>query len=121
VDEGTLRHDNELGLSERVRVGADTGYERCATERIVMSQIIHRLRDLDMPLEDIRAVLEAPDVETRNRVIATHLGRLESNLARTHEAARALRDLLDGQRTSPEIAHRNTSAASPKGEASDAF
>jgi hypothetical protein len=47
-----------------------------------------------MPLEEIRAVLDASDVETRNRVIANHLGRLETNLARTETAARELRDLL---------------------------
>jgi hypothetical protein len=36
-----------------------------------------------MPLEGIRAVLRAPDVETRNALIAAHLGRLEDELART--------------------------------------
>jgi DNA-binding transcriptional MerR regulator len=121
VGDRALRHCDELGQSERVGVDADTGYERCATEQIVTAQIIRRLRDLDMPLDDIRVVLDASDVETRNRVIAKHLGRLESNLARTHEAARALRDLLDGPRTSPEIEHHNTSAASPMGEVRDAL
>jgi DNA-binding transcriptional MerR regulator len=119
VGDRELRHSDELGQSERVGVDADTGYERGATEQIVTAQIIRRLRDLDMPLDDIRAVIHASDVETRNRVIADHLGRLESNLARTHEAARALRDLLDGPRTSPEIQHRDTSAASSVGEARD--
>ena len=114
-----LRHCDELCLSERVGVDTDTGCERCATEQIVTAQIIRHLRDLDMPLEEIRAVLDASDVETRNRVIANHLGLLESNLARTHEAARALRGLLGGPRTSPEIEHRDTSAASPMGEARD--
>src|SRR5690348_7137108 len=77
------------------RADVDTGYRRYATEQIVTAQIIRRFRDLEMPLEDIRIVLQAPDVETRNRVIANHLARLESALARTHEAVTSLRELLD--------------------------
>src|SRR5690242_10178670 len=98
-----LRHYHELGLLEPVDVDADSGYRRYAPEQIVTAQVIRRFRDLDMPLEDIRAVLDASDVETRNRVIANHLARLESNLARTEMAARELRDLLDGPLASPEI------------------
>ena len=98
-----LRHYHELGLLEPVDVDADSGYRRYAPEQIVTAQVIRRFRDLDMPLEDIRAVLDASDVETRNRVIANHLGRLETNLARTETAARELRDLLDGPLASPEI------------------
>ena len=98
-----LRHYHEIRLLEPVDVDADTGYRRYAAEQIVTAQIIRRFRDLDMPLEDIQIVLQAPDVETRNRVIANHLGRLETNLARTETAARELRDLLDGPLASPEI------------------
>jgi hypothetical protein len=86
-----------------VEIDADIGCRGDATEQIVTAQIIRRLRDLDMPLEEIRAVLDASDVEIRNRVIANHLGRLETNLARTETAARELRDLLDGPLASPEI------------------
>jgi DNA-binding transcriptional MerR regulator len=117
VGDRALRHYHELGPSERVEIGADIGCQRDATEQIVTAQIIRRLRDLDMPLEEIRAVLDASDVEIRNRVIANHLGRLETNLARTETAARALRDLLDGPLASPEIERRNTSATSSMGEA----
>jgi DNA-binding transcriptional MerR regulator len=107
----TLRHYHEVGLLEPDHVDADTG-NRYATEQIVTAQIIRRFRDLDMPLDDINAVLDATDLETRNRVIANHLARLESNLARTQEAARSLRDLLDGPQASPAIDHRYIPATS---------
>jgi DNA-binding transcriptional MerR regulator len=107
-----LRHYHEIGLLEPVDVDVDTGYRRYAAEQIVTAQIIRRFRDLDMPLNDIHAVLDATDVETRNRVIANHLGRLESNLARTQEAVRSLRDLLDGPQASPVIEHRYIPATS---------
>src|SRR5260370_29216588 len=70
-----LRHYHELGLLEPVEVDVDSGYRRYAAEQIVSAQIIRRFRDLEMPLEDIHAVLQAPDVETRNRVIPNHLAR----------------------------------------------
>src|ERR1700756_808165 len=101
-----LRHYHQIGLLEPVDVDADTGYRRYAAEQIVTAQIIRRFRDLDMPLEDIQIVLQAPDVKTRNRVITNHLARLESSLARTHEAGASLRELLDPPRPGPPIDHR---------------
>src|SRR5258705_13693190 len=95
-----LRHYHEVGLLEPIEVDLGSGYRRYATEQIVTAQVIRRFRDLDMPLDDIHAVLQAPDVETRNRVIASHLARLESSLARTRERVASLRGLLDRPRDS---------------------
>ena len=105
-----LRHYHEIGLLEPLDVDPDTGYRRYATEQIITAQIIRRFRDLDMPLDDIHAVLDAADVDSRNRVIANHLARLESNLARTQEAVTSLRDLLDHPEVSPAIDHRHLPA-----------
>jgi DNA-binding transcriptional MerR regulator len=101
-----LRHYHEIGLLEPAAVDADTGYRRYATEQIVAAQIIRRFRDLDMPLEEIHTVLQAPDVAIRNRVIANHLARLESSLARTQEAVTSLRELLDHPQANVPIDHR---------------
>jgi DNA-binding transcriptional MerR regulator len=107
-----LRHYHEVGLLEPVDVDVDSGYRRYAAEQIVTAEIIRRFRDLEMPLEDIYVVLQAPDVETRNRVIANHLARLESSLARTQETVASLRVLLDRpQDSSVPIDHRHLAAA----------
>src|SRR5260370_20380055 len=105
-----LRHYHEIGLLEPVDVDVGTGYRRYATEQIVTAQIIRRFRDLDMPLEDIQIVLQAPDVWTRHRVIANHLGRLESSLARTQETVTSLRELLDHPQARVPIDHRHLAA-----------
>jgi DNA-binding transcriptional MerR regulator len=106
-----LRHYHELGLLEPVDVDADNGYRRYAPEQIVTAQVIRRFRDLDMPLEDIQIVLSAPDVETRNRVIANHVARLESNLAETQQTVASLRGLLERpQYSSLAIEHRHVAA-----------
>ena len=76
----TLRHYHRLGLLVPAEVDPDSSYRRYSTEQIPTAQVIRRFRDLDMPLEQIGAVLQAPDVDTRNELIAAHLARLEHGL-----------------------------------------
>ncbi len=90
----TLRHYHETGLLEPAQVDPQTGYRRYTTDQIPIAQIIRRFRDLDMPLNDIRAVLSAPDVPARNDLIAAHLKRMEGDLVRTQTAVASLRNLL---------------------------
>jgi DNA-binding transcriptional MerR regulator len=107
-----LRHYHEIGLLEPADVDATTGYRRYAPDQIVTAQVIRRFRDLDMPLDDIHAVLEAPDLETRNRIIASHLARLETNLTRTQDAVASLRNLLEHPMGTASISHRHLPATS---------
>jgi DNA-binding transcriptional MerR regulator len=90
----TLRHYHHIGLLEPADVDPHTGYRRYTTDQLPMAQVIRRFRDLDMPLEEIQAVLAAPDLPTRNERIASHLNRLEDELNRTQNAVASLRDLL---------------------------
>ena len=59
------------------------------------AQVIRRFRDLDMPIDSVRAVLAAPDVATRNALIAEHLDQLQRQLAETEAAVTSLRNLLE--------------------------
>jgi DNA-binding transcriptional MerR regulator len=90
----TLRHYHRIGLLAPAEVDPQTGYRRYTTDQIPTAQVIRRFRELDMPLDEINAVLAAPDVQTRNDLIAAHLGRLEGGLAQTQRAVASLRDLL---------------------------
>jgi DNA-binding transcriptional MerR regulator len=89
-----LRHYHRIGLLEPADVDPDTGHRRYTTEQIPTAQVIRRFRALDMPLDEIHAVIAAPDLDTRNDLIAAHLNRLEQNLAKTQQAAASLRTLL---------------------------
>jgi DNA-binding transcriptional MerR regulator len=91
----TLRHYHETGLLEPAEVDSTTGYRRYTVEQISVAQIIRRFRELDMPLPEIRSVIEAKDVRKRNELIAAHLRRLEGELARTRDAVASLRNLLE--------------------------
>jgi DNA-binding transcriptional MerR regulator/effector-binding domain-containing protein len=97
----TLRHYHEIGLLTPAAVDPDTGYRRYGGDQIPVAQVIHRFRDLGMPLEEIQAVLSAPDLRTRNERITTHLDRLETELGRTRSAITSLRDLLTPSVTAP--------------------
>jgi DNA-binding transcriptional MerR regulator len=107
----TLRHYHESGLLEPAEVDPQTGYRRYTADQISTAQIIRRFRDLDMPLNEIHAVLAAPDLQTRNDLIAAHLSRLENDLARTKSAVASLRDLLEHPASSPRIELRSIRAA----------
>jgi DNA-binding transcriptional MerR regulator len=91
----TLRHYHEVGLLAPSEIDPHTGYRYYTEEQIATAQVIRRLRALQMPVGDVRAVLSAPDAEARNRVIAAHLGRLERELARTSGAVAELGRLLE--------------------------
>jgi DNA-binding transcriptional MerR regulator/effector-binding domain-containing protein len=107
-----LRHYHQIGLLEPAAVDPYTGYRRYTTYQIPIAQVIRRFRAVGMPLEQIHLVLEAPDLDTRNRLIAEHLSTLQAELAQTQEAVQALRDILEhptakdleeiGQRRFPE-------------------
>jgi DNA-binding transcriptional MerR regulator len=91
----TLRHYHETGLLEPALVDPRTSYRRYTPEQIPIAQIIRRFRDLDMPLAEIRTMLAAPDLRTRNELIADHLKHLERELTKTRGAVASLRSLLE--------------------------
>jgi DNA-binding transcriptional MerR regulator/effector-binding domain-containing protein len=91
-----LRHYHELGLLRPADIDDDTGYRRYRLEQVPTAQVIRRLRELGMSLDDVRAVIEAPDVSARNAAISAHLRRMEGELEQTRATVSSLRLLLDG-------------------------
>ena len=106
----TLRHYHRLGLLIPAEIDPDSSYRRYTTEQIPTAQVIRRFRDLDMPLDQIGAVLQAPDVDSRNELIAAHLARLEQSLLETQEAVASLRDMLQGPSPATPLEHRSEPA-----------
>ncbi|MBW0105908.1 MerR family transcriptional regulator [Pseudonocardia sp. KRD-291] len=90
----TLRRHHESGLLEPAEVDDATGYRYYRPEQIAAAQMIHRLRELDMPVREIGELLSTPDPDRRADLVAGHLARLEAQLARTHTAVTSLRRLL---------------------------
>ncbi len=89
-----LRHYDDIGLLVPADVDPLTGYRRYQAAQVPSAHLIKRLRDLEMPLPEVRQILAAPDLGARDALIAAHLERMESTLARTQQTVAALRSLL---------------------------
>jgi DNA-binding transcriptional MerR regulator len=111
----TLRHYHQVGLLEPADVNPDTGYRYYYADQVPTAQVIRRLRDLEMPVAEVKAVLSAPDPRARNELIAAHLDRLEAELAQTRAAVDSLRNLLRRPETAPMIVHRSVPATPAAG------
>jgi DNA-binding transcriptional MerR regulator len=90
----TLRRYHDAGLLEPATVDPASGYRYYSADQIPTAQVIHRLRELDVPLPDVRRILRSPDPGTRATLVSDHLRRLESELDRTRAAVTSLRRLL---------------------------
>jgi DNA-binding transcriptional MerR regulator len=105
-----LRHYHEVGLLRPAEIDPDSGYRFYAPGQIQTAQVIRRFRDLGMPLDEIRAVLDAPDPAARNQVIVAHMQRMESQLAATQSVVASLRSLLERSAAPITVSHRQVSA-----------
>jgi len=105
-----LRHYHDVGVLEPAAIDMFTGYRSYDASQVVPAQVIRRLRDLGMPLDSIKSVLTAPDLETRNREIATHLAEMERQLEQTKATVAGLRALLTGPAVRPAIEYRSIPA-----------
>jgi DNA-binding transcriptional MerR regulator len=90
----TLRHYHDVGLLEPAQVDSSSGYRYYRADQIATAQTIRRLRELEMPVEQVKGVLHAADAGERNALIAAHLQRMEQQLDRTTAAVASLRALL---------------------------
>jgi DNA-binding transcriptional MerR regulator len=106
----TLRHYHEVGLLLPAEVDDESGYRYYTTGQVPTAQVIRRFRDLGMPVEEVRAVMAAPDVATRNGLIAAHLERMEGRLEETQAAVASLRSLIETPLASIPVHHRTVPA-----------
>ncbi|HYH93698.1 MAG TPA: helix-turn-helix domain-containing protein [Candidatus Saccharimonadales bacterium] len=79
---GALRHYDELDLLRPAVVDRETGYRSYRRDQLEAARTIVRLRDLEVPLETIRAYLGTDDPAERRRVLLEHRGRIEARVFR---------------------------------------
>ena len=106
-----LRHYHDVGLLPPTDVDPATGYRSYAASQVATAQAIRRFRDLAMPIDEVRAVLQAGDITERNAVIMRHLERMQDQLARTRATVASLQTLLAHEpRPQPDIELRHLDA-----------
>jgi DNA-binding transcriptional MerR regulator/effector-binding domain-containing protein len=101
-----LRHYHDTGLLVPAEVDGSTGYRFYEPAQVQTAQVIRRLRDLGMPLDEIKEMLQAPDVYVRNDLMIGHLRRMESQLAQTQSVVASLRSLLERPPAPIAVEHR---------------
>jgi DNA-binding transcriptional MerR regulator len=107
-----LRHYHDVGLLEPASIDTTTGYRYYDTSQVTVAQVIRRFRDLGMPIDEVKAVITAPDLATRSEVIVRHLKEMESRLAGTQAAVASLRNLMEAPAAPIQIEYRSVPATS---------
>lgn len=107
----TLRRFHDAGLLEPATVDRSSGYRYYTADQIPTAQVIHRLRELEVPLADVRRIVCSPDPAVRADLVAEHLRRLESQLDRTRAAVASLHRLLQPEAAGLDVALRQVPAA----------
>jgi DNA-binding transcriptional MerR regulator len=82
-------------------VDPHSGYRYYASSQIPIAQVIHRPRELDMPLRESGIILHTTDPDERAALSTAHLRRLEAELDRTRAAVHSLRRLRQPQAAPP--------------------
>ena len=75
---GALRHYDELGILRPADVDPFTSYRRYRRDQLETARTIRRLRDLELPIDEVRAVLVADDPAEQRRRIGDHRTRIEA-------------------------------------------
>jgi DNA-binding transcriptional MerR regulator/effector-binding domain-containing protein len=102
-----LRHYHDVGLLVPAEIDPASGYRFYAPSQVSIAQVIRRFRVLGMPLEEIKEVLQAPDIGARNQLIVAHLQRMESQLSQTQSVVASLRGLLERPLAPIAVEHRS--------------
>jgi DNA-binding transcriptional MerR regulator len=105
-----LRHYHELGILVPAEVDPSSGYRFYRPDQVAVAQIVRRFRDLGMPLEEIRSILETDDPTVRTGIIIAHLDRMQAQLTQIQGTVASLRSLLEGGPAPIPVEHRTVPA-----------
>jgi len=79
---GALRHYDDLDILRPAWVDPETGYRSYRRGQLETARVIARLRDLEVPLDGIRAYLGTDDPAERRRLLVDHRKRIEARTFR---------------------------------------
>lgn len=94
---GALRHYDELDLLRPADVDRFTSYRRYRRDQLETARVIARLRDLEVPIEEIRAILGTDDPAEQRRQIAEQRRRAQARADRLHYQLHVLTQLSIGK------------------------
>lgn len=102
-----LRHYHDVGVLSPIAVDQQTGYRFYGTNQIEVAQVVRHLRKLEMPVEEVKAVLRAANDDERNQILVAHLQRMELQLEETRKTVALLRAMLEPAALDIPVEHRS--------------
>ena len=92
-----LRHYDKLGVLRPAEVSDENGYRFYAREQVETARQVRVLRELEVPLDEVRRIVSDPDSEDAARRIAAHRARIEARLTELRTTYYFLGKLAGGQ------------------------
>jgi DNA-binding transcriptional MerR regulator len=92
---GALRHYDEVGALVPAFVDPATGYRRYARSQVDDARTVALLRELEVPLDEVRAVLAEDDPTARRALLARHRDRVTARVTRLQRVLHRLTHLVD--------------------------
>ena len=94
-----LRHYDEIGLLVPAAVDDETGYRFYSPDQVDRAEAIRLLRRLDMPLDEIRATLDAEDPASLRAALVSHQRQMAIRDSALRASRGKLQRLIDGRET----------------------
>jgi DNA-binding transcriptional MerR regulator len=94
---GALRHYDELDILRPADIDRFTGYRRYRRAQLETARTIARLRDLEVPLDEIREVLAMDDPAEQRRRLAVHRARIAARSDRLTRLLHVVGRMTDGK------------------------
>jgi DNA-binding transcriptional MerR regulator len=107
---GALRHYAESGVVMPADVDAATSYRRYRRDQVPDGQLVATLRELEMPLEEVRELLATDDPAARRLLLRRHRSRVEARAARLGRILHHLTHLIDPSQSTEETPMATTAS-----------
>src|SRR5437016_6430210 len=86
-----------IGLLRPVFIDTSSGYRYYSITQLPLARRIRLLRSIDMPLEAIQAVLQAPTSAAMDALLHEHQQRIAARIAKDQQSLRVLQQLIEHQ------------------------
>ena len=90
-----LRHYDEIGLLRPAAVDRESGYRLYTAEQVERAELIRQLRKLEVPLDEIAALLTTDDPALQKRVLVEHQRRTAFRQVELKWIRQRLQSLID--------------------------
>jgi DNA-binding transcriptional MerR regulator len=98
---GALRHYDEVGIVAPAHVDSATSYRRYRREQLDDARLVATLRELELPLEEIRELMTSDDPSVRRAVLMRHRLRVDARITRLGRVLHHLMHLIEPSPAAP--------------------